>query len=72
MKSKDGYQEDISEVTKCTEKVRYILLMNILFCITKIYQKKLMKLIRKDVIKKLRKIIRKDVIKKAKKINKKR
>ena len=60
MKSKDGYQEDISEVTKCTEKVRYILLMNILFCITKIYQKK------------ANEINKKRCDKKAKKNNKKR
>ena len=29
--TKDGHQEDISEVTKYTEKIRYILLMNIIF-----------------------------------------
>ena len=41
--TKDGHQE----VTEYTEKIRYILLMNILCYITKICEKKLMKLIRK-------------------------
>ena len=41
------YQRNISEVTKCTDKIRYILLMNIMYCIIKICGKKMMKLIRK-------------------------
>ena len=41
------YQRDISEVTKCTDKIRYILLLNIMYCIIKICDKKMMKLIRK-------------------------
>ena len=48
------YQRNISEVTKCTYKIRYILLMNIMYCIVKVCDKKMMKLIRKkkDMIKK--------------------
>ena len=36
------YQRNISEVTKCTDKIRYILLMNIMYCIIKICDKKMM------------------------------
>ena len=34
------YQRNISEVTKCTDKIRYIPLMNIMYCIIKICDKK--------------------------------
>ena len=34
------YQRNIREVTKCTDEIRYILLMNIMHCIIKICDKK--------------------------------
>ena len=35
------YQRNISEAIKCTDKIRYILLMNIMYCIIKICDKKM-------------------------------
>ena len=43
----DEYQKDICEVIKCTSKIKYTLLKNIMYCMFKICDKKTTKIIRK-------------------------
>ena len=43
----DEYQKDICEVIKCTSKIKYTLLKNIMYCMFKICDKKATKIIRK-------------------------
>ena len=44
----DEYQKDINEVINCTSKIRYTLLKNIMYCIIKICDKKMLKIIKKE------------------------
>ena len=43
----DEYQKDICKVIKCTSKIKYTLLNNIMYCMLKICDKKTTKIIRK-------------------------
>ena len=47
----DEYQKDINGVINCTSKIRYTLLKNIMYCIIKICDKKMLKVKKKSAIK---------------------